>query len=253
MPIHVITAETAPHGEFRLAPDVAVAVMEDGSARVMDMADRFYAVPRSAAVIVQGVLEGGLDAAAGRLADAYRLDEQQARSDAERFVAELLARGILVRTSEPPRRRRSFTAELLAIVMNAAVSLLPTLGLKVLVLLTLARISCARCGWAATVDAWTRRLPPVRSGTYQDLERAQLANVESAVARGASRHILGMECKERSLACWALIRARGLHAVMIIGADFYPMAGHVWCEADSRIVSDHPQNCRRYQQLLCYA
>jgi hypothetical protein len=40
---------------------------------------------------------------------------------------------------------------------------------------------------------------------------------------------------------------------MIVGADFYPMAGHVWCEVNASVISDDAENCRRYKRLLCYA
>jgi hypothetical protein len=252
MDTHILTAETVAGCEFRLSPDVAVVVMQDGSARVLDMADRFYAIPRSAAMILQGVLEDGLDAATRRLADAFRLDEQRARADVEQFVQQLTSRGILLRAGEPVSRPKSFAAGVLARVMKA-VFLLPTLGLKAAALLTVARVSCALCGWTATVEAWKRRFPPARADVLHDRDRARVAEIESAVARRAARHILGMECKERSLTCWALTRAVGLPAAMIIGADFYPLAGHVWCEAGARIISDDPQHCRRYQRLLCYA
>jgi hypothetical protein len=92
----------------------------------------------------------------------------------------------------------------------------------------------------------------VADDPLQDDARERIAAIEAVVARWAARHVLGMECKERSLACWALTRAAGLPAEMIIGADFYPLAGHVWCEAGARIISDDPQNCRRYRRLLCY-
>src|SRR5262245_24645907 len=63
--------------EYFLPPDVILVTVEDGSARLLDMAGGFHAVPAVGARMLQETLTSGAAAAATRIAEDYRVDRRQ--------------------------------------------------------------------------------------------------------------------------------------------------------------------------------
>jgi hypothetical protein len=68
----------------------------------------------------------------------------------------------------------------------------------------------------------------------------------------ASRHPAGIECQERAIVCWRLLRELGLPARLIVGIDLYPFLGHCWCECEAQVVSDDAQRCYRFVPVIVY-
>jgi hypothetical protein len=120
------------------------------------------------------------------------------------------------------------------------------------VLLSTAKLSIRLFGWVRTVAAWQRRFPAAGS-LIADGTEAAARGIDEAVCSAAAINPLGVACKERALACWALARTAGLPATLVIGIDLFPLTGHCWCEVGPWIVSDHPDNVTRYIPALRYS
>ncbi len=97
---------------------------------------------------------------------------------------------------------------------------------------------------------WERLYPQPAVETAQRDEH--LAAIDHAVRQRASRSLIGVECKERSLACLALARESGIAAEMIVGVTHNPLQGHVWVEAGGRVISDNPEHCRPFEPVARY-
>ncbi len=246
---------TAPDAdsEYTLAPNVAIVFMEDGSARVLDMGDSFYAVPHVGALMLQRTLQLGPKAAAEQLAAEFGTDQRRVEEDLGSFLTTLQQRGILRRRGKSVRGlRHTLAAVLAALMLKVVLGVLPSRRARAAGLLSLARWSIRICGWSATITSWKRQFP-LPAGSVSPEEAGAVARaIDDAVCSAAARNPFGVACKERALCCWALARASGLPAAVVIGVELFPLSGHCWCEAGSWILSDHPDNCARYAPVLRY-
>jgi hypothetical protein len=48
-------------------------------------------------------------------------------------------------------------------------------------------------------------------------------------------------CLQRSSVAVTMLRSRGVHAEMVIGAQRLPLKAHAWVEVDGRVVNDKPE------------
>lgn len=240
--------------EYSLTPDAAVILMADGSARILDMGDRFYSVPPVAALFLRETLEHGPASAVQRVAAAYDVAALQAEADLARFLATLVKRGILQQRSAGSAQRpeSARTANLAAGMLNRGLRWLPSLKARAAVLLTAARLFLRASGWTRTVSAWRQHFPLVPAQLAPAGAETLARTIDEAVCTAAAWNPFGVACKERALACWALARSAGLPAALVIGIELYPLTGHCWCEAGPWIVSDHADNCASYIPALRY-
>jgi hypothetical protein len=112
--------------------------------------------------------------------------------------------------------------------------------------LALARLSFLMLGWNPTVKAWQKRLCEGRKAP-PDAHASVLAQaIDDSVRSVAARHPMNIDCKERALASFALARCAGLPATLVVGVEFYPLAGHSWCETGSAVIGDEKSNCQRF-------
>ena len=56
-------------------------------------------------------------------------------------------------------------------------------------------------------------------------------------------------CLQRSVCAWRLLRARGVHARVVIGYRPVPFFSHAWVEVDGHVVNDSPVYQRRLTVL----
>lgn len=56
-------------------------------------------------------------------------------------------------------------------------------------------------------------------------------------------------CLQRSAVITCLLRARGLPAQLVLGAQEYPPKGHAWAEVNGVVVNDNPTVNTRYREL----
>jgi hypothetical protein len=243
------TADAAP--ALALSPDAALAVMEDGNTFVVDMAGDFLGLPPAAADMLRRALAVGEARAAAEIAARHGVAEARVAADLRQFLAGLERRGVLVRGRRRTGRVAGFGAALLARLFRALMALRRTRPGRAQSALTGARLSFALFGWTATIAAW-RRVHPRAERAPADPAAVARA-VDEAVRRRATGHWIGVDCKERGLAAWALLRAEGLAPVLNIGVVPYPLAGHCWCTVDGVVCADDPTYAQRFAPVLAYA
>lgn len=229
-----------------LARDVALIVIETGDGCVVDLSGSFYSLSPVATAMLRDVIAYGRDAAVARGAGRYGVEEARIAADLDSFLGDLERRGLLQSRRRRPRPGiRWMLAPAIAGVALGALRLVRSQRGRARVALTLARVSFLISGWNATVAAWRRRLPAARGvPTEQPDPRAR--SVDEAVRRAAAGHAMNVDCKERALASFALARMIGLPATLVVGVDFYPLAGHSWCESGSAVIGDEEAHCRRF-------
>lgn len=229
-----------------LAPDVVLIVTEHGDGCIVDLDGSFYAVSPVAAAMLRDMLDGGRDAAVARSVARYGIDEARIACDLDTLLADLSRRGLLRRQDTPHRASmRPVVARAFAGVAHRLVRLAPTQRSRAWIALTFARLSFLVSGWNATVKAWQRRLNGL--GSTSVAHTGELARaIDGAVRSVAAVHLMNVDCKERALASFALARCVGLPASLVVGVEFYPLAGHSWCESDDAVIGDEASHCHRF-------
>jgi len=237
---------------FSLPPDVIFVTVEDGSARLLDMAGRFHAVPPVGALMLQETLARGPEGAANRVAREYDVEPRQVQNDLAVFLRELEDRGLLCRQRNRQRWRRPATglARLFLRPALAAIHrMLRSPEPKARALLGLARISFALFGWTRTIAVWKEAHARFPSRPPCESDEQTVRAVDQAVRAAAAGHLFEVECKERGLCCWALARAAGLDAALVVGIDLFPLTGHCWCEVGQWALSDDQDRCAYYSPV----
>jgi hypothetical protein len=241
--------------DYALEPDAAVLVTSSGQAFIFDMTDRFYAVPPVAAAMLRQTLQRGeADAIADTVA-RYDVERDVARADLRRLLDDLRARGIVRRPGDRPRSpAHSAGATLTARLAQGGAAVVRSARGRAHVLLGLARLSFRLFGWSATLAAWRRRMPAHSGPLTARWTGLDGDVIDRAVRSAAASSPLGISCKERALAAWAMARWAGLPATLIVGVVQHPLGAHAWCEsADADVLGDDAAICRRYLPVFRYA
>lgn len=238
---------------YQLHPDVVWIGRPDGSARLMHMSANVCAIDADSATLLTSIIEVGPERSASALAAQEEIDEAEAREEVQDFIADLRKQKLIqpLQERQPPLDRvRDGAARALVPGVIRLVGLSRSLRGRVWGLLWAARWAVAQFGWARAVREWERIYPqPAAEGPDRD---AHLEAIDHAVRQRASRSFIGVECKERSLACLALAREHGIAAEMIVGVTHNPLQGHVWVEAGGRVISDNPEHCRPFEPVARY-
>src|SRR5437660_103611 len=94
-----------PEVEHALAPDVVLVQVPDGTARLLDMAGGFYALPPIAFQMLRGVLERGIGATVQDLAHQYQMPAQTVNADLSGLLEQLCRQGALCHGPMAPQAR----------------------------------------------------------------------------------------------------------------------------------------------------
>ena len=173
------------------------------------------------------------------------------QADLRQFLAGLQSRGVLGGSGRLLGWKPRWPgARIAAAALGVFFKLSLSTRARAATALTLARLSFGLFGWTATVSSWKRRLPAAEAPPVG--ADALASSIDEAVRSAAAWHVMGVDCKERALSCWAMARAAGLPATVVVGVELYPLSGHCWCEIGSSIVGDDPQRCRRYAPVFRY-
>jgi hypothetical protein len=234
---------------FDLAQDVALVPAPDGSGRLLDMNGNFYALPTDSFSLLQSLLQSGRGGTVASLAERLGGDVAAAEAEVGAFLEELQAERVICRHGQRPRRRlRAALAYLLAPLVWLGARA-PGWRLKAWLLLPLAWLSVRLAGWTATRRAWTlwssRTQRPSSPGTEQ-----VVSAIDMAVRSAASWHVVGVECKERALTAFALLRVARRPASLVVGVQFFPLGGHCWCSSGARTVGDVSEHCATFTPVL---
>ena len=232
---------------YFLPPDVILVTVEDGSARILDMAGGFHAVPAVGARMLRETLTSGAAAAATKIAEDYRVDRQQVQNDLAGFLRDLESQKLLSSQRSRPRRSGVGLARLLLRpALHGAHGLLGSPEKKARTLLALARLSFTLFGWTRTVAVWQEAHAhfPARQAGVPDAET--IRTLDRIVRAAVASHPIPVACKERALCSWSLARAAGLHASVVVGIALSPMAGHCWCEVGTQTLGEDDKEHREY-------
>ncbi len=245
----------ACRADYVLAPDVGLVLVQDGTARLLDLGGTFFALSATAAAMLHEALRVDAETAVCRLAARYQVEEARLRGDLFRLLNSLEQKAIILRRGRVPapgpgrRLPRS-------VLLEPALRFIHTWPLpvrwKAKALLGLAYLSLRLFGLPYTIAAWQqqhRRLRPPRN--LADREKT-VQEVDEAVRSAAALHFLNAECKERALCCWSLLRVRGLAARVVVAVDLYPFKGHCWCQLDGRVLTDYEDHCQRFTPVFTY-
>ncbi len=246
---------TSPEPDYTLAPDVILLPAPDGTARLLDLGGQFYALPAVGAELLTDTLERGSAAAVRLTAERYGVEPRRVTDDLDEFLSRLEREG-LVRRRLSRREPGRLTTALARVTLTPALVFihraLRGTQSRAAALLALARLSFRLFGWSRTVRVWRRCHPP-NTAPLSDAEGAEAAaTIDEAVRRAAARHPITVECKERSLCCWALARRAGIPAALVVGISLFPLAGHCWCESGGRTLGDDRDRCEAYTPVARY-
>jgi hypothetical protein len=236
-------------------------MVDDGSARLVDLDGAVTALDATATSMMEATLRLSEAEAVAELADVFDVEPRRIATDLHAVLADLIARGTLRSRSSGLPRRVFQTRNQLASVLGALAARLvgPRIDRKIQAwyALTVAHLSFRLTGWSPTLNAWIapgRAAGHIRraAGNGSD-ELATLDAITVAVIRAAARYPFPLDCKDRALAAFAMARAAGLQARVVLGISLFPLALHAWCESGGRVVADQFDGyCDRYRPLRVY-
>lgn len=242
--ILVLAAEATERPGLRLAPDTALVVTRSGAAFLLAMGSSFYALSASGAFLLKKALLEGEAKAAEAAAATYGIARDEAAGDLSLLLAELRDCGLIAGQAAAPQAAGAGARAIAA--MARRVSRMPGLKARAVALLALARLSFLARGWVRTVAAWREAFPLAAAPA------PNLSAIDQAVRAMSAKVPFGGNCKERALTAWALARAAGVPAALVVGFVFHPLNGHTWCEAGGRIIGDTADHCAPYEPVFRY-
>lgn len=253
-------------GTSRLGRDVILFVQEE-MALLLDFGrGRFYALDDVGARLLSLTVEVGEAEASRRVALEYHVAEERVRADLRSLLRDLRRKRLIASRPAPSgiawdkilgilrRGGRYFMNPSPAI---AARGCQPD-ARAVAALLAWAWLCIRVFGWARTIRLWRLRQPVIHDTVSVrgagEAASGPVEAVDRMVRDAAARHLLNVECKERALVGWHLLRGRlGLPAELVIGVQFYPYSGHVWVECEGSVVTDDSARCDAYRAVARFS
>jgi hypothetical protein len=243
---------------YLLAPDVVLLLIQDGTARLLDIDGDFYTISHTGAFMLQETLREGIVAAEHTIAEKYGVEVTHIHDDLQKFLHDLERKGLICRpkktlSAQIYKASRGTIPFIILLPLLRCVQIWPaSVKTKAWILLTLAYFSIRFFGWPRTVEVWNRSSG--KNTPDKPLqEREQIVKAADSAIRVASvRHLLPTECKERALSCWTLLRFWGLSSKLIVGVDLFPLVSHCWCELGPTVLSDDEDRCERFIPILSY-
>ena len=239
--------------DYALAPNIVFWVVEDGSARLLDLDGSFYALSRSAAELLRATLENGVEAAIDQIAGRYGIKASQVDKDLKQLLATLNRAGVFEAPSRYSKRLRfrQFVTRVVIIPSLRVLSLFNSGETRTVVaLIALARLCTAMFGWGLTVETWRAAIRP-KTFPLPMQQDDIIQRIDSAIRASAAK-IPSAACKERALACWYLLCSLRIPATLIVGVQLYPLAGHCWCQVGNQILTDTAQCCDTFVPVFRY-
>jgi len=243
-------------GEYRLSSSVLFLGAPDGTARLLDLDNQFYAIDRIGAEFLRATLENGADAAVSAICSRYGVGRTRVYTDLEDLLTTMRSNGLLITRAGGNVKRigsRPVRIFLALVGLRLARWRVSPLRLRARLLLLAARLSFRLLGWRRTIDLWDKRIPlasgALTGGDYQEVAQQVEAAIRSAVARA----LFGGTCKESALSAWALCRGLGVPATLVLGVSLYPLASHCWVEVGSSVLTDFQDRCEQFTPALRYS
>lgn len=240
-----------PESGWTIAPDVLTIQASDGSGRLLNLDRGFHAVNASGWAMLDAIHRGREADFINEEAALHGVPTGRVAADLARFRHALARRRLLVRsrreTTPLTERRGPVDGGITWLVLRAirAGQSPERLAGRLLVL---AWIGFRWLGWNRTLAAFWA----AAGSDGGHLSRQPRARIDSAVWAAAARIPLGVNCKERAVTAWTLLRAQGEPARMVIGISLYPLSSHTWCSLDGGIIADHADRCELFAELATF-
>lgn len=241
--------------DYCLRPNVIFLLIQDGSARLLDLGGNFYTISQIGAEMLNETLKVGAATAAGRIATKYGVELSYVQNDLYAFLHNLEEKR-LIRRFRKSRRAIRYT-EILQFMffmpLLRCISRFPTsLEKRTWALLMLATISIHLFEWPGTIAVWRYCLQKNASTRATGKLKRSAQELDEIVRTAASRHPLRVECKERALSCWWLLSSAGIPAKLVLGVQLFPLKCHCWCEAGQLVLTDDRDQCGQFTPVLSY-
>ena len=242
-------------GQYRLALDVLLVMLDDGSARVLNLSGNCYAISPIGAEMLYHALSEGEENSAETLSSKYDAPIATIVDDQSSFLQSLERRRLIYRAQGRPQRDlHRISALAIQSVLKAIRAAVRSPDRRAWFLLTAARLSMV-LGFDASVSGWR----PQRAWNPSKEHRrdASASEINEIVRSSAARHFLHITCKERALVCWTLLHWYGLQSKLVVGVELFPFSGHCWCEVQTKnavvILSDYPERAQRFVPVMTYS
>lgn len=254
--VHSFDDQSDSPAAVYLAPNVYLLSVADGTARLLDLDGAFYSLSQTAAKMLFEVLTKPLDEAVPNLTKYYKADQKRIQGDINAFLDNLLRRKLITLDKVARGEKNRLSNMIFRILMNACLtvinaSIFPT-NRRAGLLMTLIYVSLRLKGWNITVNILKNRysIADHSDTVLGGMEKAMA--IDLAVRAASSKHLLNITCKERSLCCWVLMRAKKLTATLVLGIDLMPLASHCWCQFGGQILTDYEDRCERFVPIILY-
>jgi hypothetical protein len=238
-----------------LALDTVYLSVGDGSGRLLSLGSDFYALSATAADMLQRLLRKPMEMVVEELTFSYDISKRQIRNDLHNLLTELQQKNLVflsVKTGNARRKNKLEPSPFLFPLLRYLWGLPANRSDIVWWLLAIARVGFHLWGWSTSVTCWQKFLK-IRHTVQNDAASADRAEtIDATIRHSAARHLMGMGCKERALACWFLLLRADIPADLVLGVNLYPLASHCWCESEGEIYSDDAERCGRYKEILRY-
>ena len=196
-------------GDYALNPEVFFVLASDGSGRLCDMEDFFYAISPIGTQMLQQALSQDCETAIDEIAQLYDVDKDTIRKDYTVLLQNLEKHGLITQSSAP-RQPGTPENETLSIALLPLLQLIRRLPLRsrAWTLMTLSHLMLSLWGWNRTVSAWIQAHRVLDTRSEYGVE-----SIRHAFRAVAARHLIGINCKERSLFCLVAMR-HGRHSII---------------------------------------
>jgi hypothetical protein len=239
-----------PSGALQLAGEARFCLV-DGEGCLFDLRrGRFLGLNRSATTLLNRALTLGMQTAVQECSALWRVTERTVANDLTAMIQQLAGQGFLLASTPAPAPHST-----LPLRNRFAVALVHRIARR----LGRTAARCRSAGAAARLARQTLRaswLALRLLGFEQSLEVFRLAaaqtpewkhsdglGLDELIQSQASRMLLTVACKERSVAAWFLLQLQGAAPQLVIGLQRHPFRAHAWVQCAGQILTDNPEHC----------
>jgi len=234
---------------YKLNPNVAFVLAPDGSGRLFDLENLFYALSPVAARMVQEAIKQDRTTAISLLAKSYGTEKTVIAKDYDALLRDLQERG-LISPSSGPFGSNLPPPRILCVILVPLLRIIQRLPLKARarMLMGVAHVMLQFWGWNTTIYAW------LEAHRALDARREYGTSTICLATRAvAARHVLPISCKERALSAWSLCAMEGIKASITLGISLFPLASHCWCWTEEECLSDFSDRCEGFTAIRVYS
>lgn len=210
--------------QYQLSSTVELVKYEDTTVLSDWARGKFFGLYPLTAKLLKGLIDGQIKETIDEVYILYDVPREQVEKDTQAFAKDLLKNKIIIEA----QNLKNFS--------------LPS-PLSICLLLILARISYKILGLLPSIRLWRCFHNPIHCELPEN-EREELIEILSIrIQEQCSKIPFAVDCKERALVGYTVLRAMGLPAELVLAAQYYPFAMHAWSECFGIVVGDNAKRC----------